>query len=65
MKQKYIVGYCSYCRKETKHTIIQCTERLGWRIFENIFTFGAIAAGTGYDYKCECERCKNINTLHR
>ena len=62
---KTIVGYCPKCRKKTKHTRIQCEVGLGWRIFENIFTLGAIAATSGYDYECECLSCGSINTLHR
>lgn len=62
---KYMTGYCCECCRETRHVVIECTENLGWRIFENLFTLGAIAAGFGYDYKCECTRCGEINTLHK
>ena len=59
---KTLVGYCFNCGKDTKHKVIQCEESLGWRIYENILTFGLIAA-MGYDYKCECTRCGEINTI--
>lgn len=62
---KYKVGYCQECGRETKHIILECEESLGWRIFENFFTFGLIAASFGYDYKCECIKCGQINTLHK
>lgn len=59
---KSVVAYCPNCNKKTKHVPIQCNEGLGWRIFENIFTFGAIAA-SGYNYECECSKCGEINTI--
>ena len=64
MKKKIITGYCPHCGKVTKHEIINCTEGLIWRIFENIFTFGMIAAN-GYNYACECEKCKEINIIKK
>lgn len=62
---KHKVGYCQKCRRETKHIILECEEHIGWRILDNILTFGAIAAFFGYDYKCECTKCGTINTLHK
>ena len=61
---KYLVGYCSTCLKETKHEVINCRDSVWWKIFENIFTFGFIAA-LGYDYNCECTRCRTINVIHK
>lgn len=64
-KAKYKVGYCDTCGRETKHVVLECTERLGWRIFENLLTLGAIGAAFGYDYKCECTKCGTINTIRK
>ena len=62
---KIIVGYCDKCGCKTKHTVIHCHESLGWRIFENLCTFGTIGAAFGYDYECECLKCGEINTIHK
>ena len=59
---KYIVGYCSECGKETKHRKLECEDSVPWRIFETVVT-----AGWGllldHDFKCECTKCGEINTI--
>ena len=65
MMARCLVGYCYECCRETKQVVVECTENIGWRIFENLFTFGTIGAAFGYDYKCECTQCGEINTIHK
>lgn len=61
---KYIVGFCSRCCCKTKHKLIDCTDNVAWKIFENVVTLG-LAAGLGYDYNCECTVCNKINVIHK
>ena len=53
---------CSECGKETKHRKLECEDSVPWRIFETVVT-----AGWGLlldrDYKCECTKCGEINTI--
>lgn len=65
MNKKIIVGYCPECGQLTKHEVIQCEERLGWRIFESIVSMGLIPALDGYRYDCECLKCGEINKLRK
>ena len=61
---KYIIGYCSNCHKETKHLKLQCEDSVPCRIFETVVTLG-LGLLLGYEYKCECTKCGEINTLRR
>lgn len=61
---KYLIGYCSECRKETKHIKLECEDSVPWRIFETVTTLGW---GLLFDraYKCECTKCGEINTIRK
>ena len=63
MAKKITTGYCPTCGKTTKHQVIECTEKLGWRIFEGICSLGMIPLACTNDYECECLKCREINTL--
>ena len=65
MMGKVLVSYCSQCGKKTKHEVIQCKEKLGWRIFEGVLSLGLIPMMDGYDYYCECSKCGHIKTIRR
>ena len=62
--QKYMVGYCSRCGEKTKHKVIECTDSVGYRIFETLVTVG-FALLTSHKYHCECVKCGKINTLSK
>lgn len=62
--KKHMVGYCFICGKETKHEVIECKDSAGWRIFETVITAG-LSLALPHQYKCECLRCGEINTLSK
>lgn len=60
--KKTLVGYCSNCGRQTKHTVVECEDSLPWRIFETVTTLGW-GLLLDHEYKCECSRCGEINTI--
>ena len=62
--KKYVVHFCFDCGEETKHEVLECKDKVPYRIFETVFTFGFGAMLPHY-YKCECQNCGRINTVHR
>lgn len=61
---KYLTGYCSNCHKQTKQIKIACEDNLATRIFETVFTLGLLAMEER-EYKCECTKCGEINTIRK
>lgn len=64
---KYLVNYCPYCHRKTKHKVIR-TKRLfegGTRIWLGIMTCGMSEIGNSIskDYEVECCKCGNCTTV--
>lgn len=61
---KYMTGYCEKCGKETKQLKLEGEDSIPYRIFETVVTCGW-GLLLDHDYKCECTRCGEINTISK
>lgn len=61
---KFMAGYCWSCCENTKQEIIDTKDLKAYRIFEAICTLG-LSFAFPVDYRCECTKCGQINTLQK